>query len=557
MINHSTHKKNEIVSSSFSKPGADIKKIKSPKAKNLERYEELLKKGVFYKYRKSIYEAIHFLTLAIEINPQGYESYLQKGLTYFSIEEKLIAINYIEEGYKKCYNTMKKHEKLILEGLILELKDNNMDEALKKYKESIKCCIDPKANNDFAYNAIGYIYHINKDYKKAIDYYKRAINSNPKYSSCIMYCNIGLCYEMLGNKEKTLKYYNLSISENEFYLEAYIYRSQYLAKLKQYKKAKSDLLKIISIDPTNSLAHALLGDLFHEKQLNEKKKKIRFSVIKKKKDYNHLAHNQYLKANLFNPKIGSFYEILATWELYKMNPNDPLSLKTHKVIKFIDQGLKNCVLSKDVHSLFQMKIKILDKLYDFSFKTAVFLIIEFLNKNEKIKNHLEELSFDQIRYARFFKSHVLIPLFVLDGSNVTHSSFSFFEGLMIEYFYGNYSSLSKVDFKKIKAIQTSYLKNLKFAKNSIIPELMNEFKNKKQNLTSIDLQRKVNFENYYKVRFKKKLIEQLNFNNSDRYDNLDNTIFDSIESVPTYNTFHSRFEPKSSIQHDLVIICHN
>ena len=59
------------------------------------------------------------------------------------------------------------------------------------------------------YNLMGYCYYKLKEYKKAIDCFKRVLELNP--ASAIDYANIGSNYRDLGDREEAVRYYRLAL----------------------------------------------------------------------------------------------------------------------------------------------------------------------------------------------------------------------------------------------------------------------------------------------------------------------------------------------------------
>ncbi len=64
-------------------------------------------------------------------------------------------------------------------------------------------------NRTDIYNLMGACCFKLKKYKTAINYFKKAIETDP--STAINYANIGSCYRELKNTEKAIKYYHITL----------------------------------------------------------------------------------------------------------------------------------------------------------------------------------------------------------------------------------------------------------------------------------------------------------------------------------------------------------
>lgn len=111
----------------------------------------------------------------------------------------------------------------------------------------------------FAYNNLGYIYNERQQYLKAIEYYKKAIETNPK--EILAYRNITNAYLRVRDFDAVLKYYHLLIENNPQEPAAYellgdhYYRNGKLAKADELYKT---MLELAPSNPNAIMRNALM-----------------------------------------------------------------------------------------------------------------------------------------------------------------------------------------------------------------------------------------------------------------------------------------------------------
>ena len=171
----------------------------------------------------------------------------------------------------------------LIKNLILEAiryqKENNINIALKKYKEVLK--LDPY--NIQSHNNLGLIYKNQGDYKKSIICFEDAIKINPVYQNAInniaivffeigeyskaikrlkklininpslysVYCNLGLCYEKVENSQKAIDIYKLVPKTDKNFLNAQYNLGIVFYKIKKYKNVKK-IFKSINFKKSKS-----------------------------------------------------------------------------------------------------------------------------------------------------------------------------------------------------------------------------------------------------------------------------------------------------------------
>jgi tetratricopeptide (TPR) repeat protein len=88
------------------------------------------------------------------------------------------------------------------------LSRSNADGAIKAYQEYLN---DQSTDNDFrvlVYNGLGYCYEAKKDWKSALEYFEKAMNSKAgRDFESTNYQNVARAYESMNDRAKALEYY--------------------------------------------------------------------------------------------------------------------------------------------------------------------------------------------------------------------------------------------------------------------------------------------------------------------------------------------------------------
>ena len=169
-------------------------------------------------------------------------------------EEKIKEIHYLIQS-----NNLDKAKKIILE-------------LIKKYPQSY----DLK-------NLMGLVEAKKENYKKAISFFKEAIDINPKPIGA--YINIGVAYEKLNELLESIKYLQKAININPNLEIVYNSLAKVFSKNNQYNDAILNFKKAIKINPTNyenyfnlantlSIAFDYKNAILNYKKIDDKEKKF-------------------------------------------------------------------------------------------------------------------------------------------------------------------------------------------------------------------------------------------------------------------------------------------
>lgn len=185
--------------------------------------------GSFYLNQKQYDSSIVCYNNAIKINPKDAQQYLNLSLAYMAINKYNEAIKNIERAIHLARTDEEKSFFLTTKGQML-LTANNTDSAIHYFRKSI----DIFAGNSKAYLQLAQWYL-----------------SKLKIDSAMLYCNKAL-------------------EINAYYVEALNFRSTLWLYKGNINAAKEDLNRVLSLQPSNSLANNSMGYiLYNEKKYDE------------------------------------------------------------------------------------------------------------------------------------------------------------------------------------------------------------------------------------------------------------------------------------------------
>jgi len=121
---------------------------------------------------------------------------------------------------------------------------------------------------DEIYKNIGNSYYQKGEYEKALEYYQKAININPKHTSA--HYNIGIIYQNRNEDDKALEYYQKAININPKYVDAYNNIGIIYQNRNEDDKALEYYQKAININPKYALAHNNMAIIYDERNEDDK-----------------------------------------------------------------------------------------------------------------------------------------------------------------------------------------------------------------------------------------------------------------------------------------------
>ncbi|WP_291493599.1 tetratricopeptide repeat protein [Desulfurella sp.] len=300
--------------------------------------------AILYAQLGDINNAINYLMQARQFSDKG-EVYFYISQVYYKFDLDNNALNYLQMSasykYPKAY--------IALGDLYAQ--HNNYTKALKYYEDFLKLPNKNKEEEVYVYTTLASIYYsIDKDLKKAIEYYRKAYNldrsqinlerlsylllqnknyketvdllsNNPdiEHSPTLKYF-LGVAYFSLKNYKQAL----LELSDVDFasdlYTDAQAKKALCYLELKEPQKAIETIQKAIELNPNEELYKTYFYILNQQKDWDGLIDALKNStkVIKdKEKIYFYLADVYYDKKHDKQKAIHFLNEAL------RINPNDP------------------------------------------------------------------------------------------------------------------------------------------------------------------------------------------------------------------------------------------
>lgn len=155
----------------------------------------------------------------------------------------------------------------------------------KNYEEAIeysKKIIENTPSSDAYYN-MGIIYSKIRQYRKAINLYKIALEKNPNKDAA--FNNMGVSYAMINQYEKSMESYKKAIEINSKNYDAHNNMGNLYGKLEEYEKAIKSYKKVIEINPIEESAYTNLFEMQIISNLPFDKELEYLALFKENKNY--------------------------------------------------------------------------------------------------------------------------------------------------------------------------------------------------------------------------------------------------------------------------------
>ena len=219
---------------------------------NPQLFEAFNNRGNAYREKGEFDRAIADHNAAIQLKPDDADAYNNRGLDYCGKGENDLAFEdydtaiRLKPDYADAYNSR---------GLVYYNKGEN-ELAIKEYDKAIRL----KPNFAEAFKNRGDAYCKGREYELAIEDYQEAVRLKPDYANA--YNNRGLVYYSKGEYEFAIKEYEKAIRLKPNFAEAFKNRGDAYCKGHEYDLAKEDYEEAIRLKPDYTLAQYHLCEAF-------------------------------------------------------------------------------------------------------------------------------------------------------------------------------------------------------------------------------------------------------------------------------------------------------
>lgn len=252
--------------------------------------------GTTYLQQENFENAIKYLNISIDLNPNFPNSYNNLGIAYAMTE------NYLEAkiNYDKAIKLNKKYVDAYLNRGISLNKLNKYDEAIN----DLKIVLKENPLNAKAYNGLGNVFKSNNQFNKALENYEKAVSIQPNYLEAIS--NISSIYVTQKKYEQSIFYLNKILKIDPNFKSAIgdiIFNKMSIFQwsgLNEYKKEiKKQLLENKTIlDPL--FINYLFDDLDLHKINSDNYIKQKFKFLEKKGSKNFKYNNRKIRIGYFS-----------------------------------------------------------------------------------------------------------------------------------------------------------------------------------------------------------------------------------------------------------------
>lgn len=215
-----------------------------------QKAEDVFAEGTAKMAEKAYKEAIEKFDLAIIINPNYEQAYMQRGLARKALLQYQLASDNFAKVIELNPNSVEANYE---NGLVLAQIGKDED-AIRFLQKAIE--LDPKRLG--AYIELGNIYRKDGKSKEAIEQYNQAIKIDPNYEPA--YLRLAIYYFNIEQHPKALQNVNHVIKKiNPKSAEAYALKGEIELGRKQYALALKDLNQAIELDPNVGSTYTYRG----------------------------------------------------------------------------------------------------------------------------------------------------------------------------------------------------------------------------------------------------------------------------------------------------------
>jgi tetratricopeptide (TPR) repeat protein len=211
----------------------------------------------FYK-RQDFNEALNQFLKASHINPNDSEIVYYAGLLRLLYKKDSVkeSISY----FYRAYTLNPQNYDALVEWLKLKVEDFEKNFAIK----FVRNLIEQDPNNANLFWALGEIYATNKEYRRSIDYYHRALDLDNRAGKIRMALADSL--QAIGELEKAVAEYRLASFLDRKNSDGFFKAGDLLYQIKSYNEAEEVLKFLVTGCPNYPGSHRLLSKIYQIRQ---------------------------------------------------------------------------------------------------------------------------------------------------------------------------------------------------------------------------------------------------------------------------------------------------
>ena len=325
------------------KPDRALELFDQAIAKDPDRSQSYLEKGIFLLNGKHMTEAETFIARSVELAPHVPIGYFYLGKVYQeqgksdkareNYRQTIVRAPYFERGYRELFQLLELDDQVpeaikVLEGYLSEvnphhkkfrqelirllLSQKEFSRALKELDFMIKD--DPEDLNAQVRRAL--VFAEMKDVPRAIEEMTNIVNLHPSKLQVRDY--LGLLHEQSEQSDRAIQVYQTNIDLDPTFYDSRIHLGYLLYRLKRYDEAVPHLLHAVELNPGNAEPYLLLGLAYTQT------KKYRLALDTFEQGLERHPKNIDLRFNLgaAYDKVGRFPDVIREMEaVLELNPD--------------------------------------------------------------------------------------------------------------------------------------------------------------------------------------------------------------------------------------------
>jgi tetratricopeptide (TPR) repeat protein len=312
-------------------------------AKDPDRSQSYLEKGIFLLNGKQLADAETFIARSIELAPHVPIGYFYLGKVYQDqgkiekakehFRQTIVRAPYFERGHRELFQLLESDGQVqeavsVLEGYLAEVNPHHKkfrqelirlllsQKAFARALEELDFMIEDDAEDLNAQVRRALVFAEMKDAPRAIEEMTNIVNLHPSKLQVRDY--LGLLYEQSDQFDHAIQAYQTNIDRDPTFYDSRIHLGYLLYRLKRFEEAVPHLHHAVELNPGNAEPHLLLGLTYTQS------KKHRLALDTFEQGLERHPKNVDLRFNLgaAYDKVGRFPDVVREMEaVLELNPD--------------------------------------------------------------------------------------------------------------------------------------------------------------------------------------------------------------------------------------------